>query len=53
VTGVRVDGQIADNIQGSMIILPLRDKTQEIWTESNSFLPDFNNNILPNLTFSP
>lgn len=53
VVGVRVDGQIAENKQGSMIILPLRDKTLQIWTESGSFLNDFNNNILPNITFSP
>lgn len=53
VVGVRVDGQITATKQGSMVVLPLRDKTLEIWTESNSFLPDFNNNILPNLSFSP
>jgi hypothetical protein len=53
VVGVRVDGQIAQNKQGSMVILPLRDKTLKIWTEADSFIADFNNNILPNVTFSP
>lgn len=53
VTGVRIDGQIEENKKGSMIVLPLRDKTLKIYTESESYLNDFNNNILPNLTFSP
>ncbi|HEY1064169.1 MAG TPA: hypothetical protein VGE30_02605 [Candidatus Saccharimonadales bacterium] len=53
VVGVRVDGQIEENKRGSMIVLPLRDKTIKIYTEAESFLSDFNNNILPNLTFSP
>lgn len=53
VVGVRLDGQIAQNIQGSMIILPLRDTTLQIWTESQSYEADFNNSILPNFSFSP
>lgn len=51
--GVRIDGQITNNKQGSMIVLPLRDKTLKIWTEASPFLADFNTNILPNFTFSP
>ncbi|MEO6760823.1 MAG: hypothetical protein ABI220_00385 [Candidatus Saccharimonadales bacterium] len=53
IIGSRLDGQIARNKQGSMIVLPLRDKTIEIWTESDQYLADFNNIILPNLSFSP
>lgn len=53
IIGVRIDGQIAQGKQGSMIVLPLRDKTLLLWTESSSYLSDFNNNILPNITFSP
>lgn len=53
VSGVRIDGAISNNKTGSIVLLPLRDKTLKIWTESNSFVDDFNNNILPNLTFSP
>lgn len=53
VVGVRIDGQIANNKQGSLIVLPLRDKTLELSTESSSFLADFNNTILPNASFSP
>jgi hypothetical protein len=53
IVGVRVDGAINNKKQGSMIILPLRDKTLEVWTESALYMNDFNNSILPNLTFSP
>jgi hypothetical protein len=53
VVGVRIDGQIFPSKKGSMILLPLRDKTFKLWTESDSFTPDFNNNILPNFSFSP
>lgn len=53
VIGARVDGQIAANKQGSMIVLPLRNVTLEISTESEAFLSDFNNIILPNISFSP
>lgn len=53
VSGVRIDGAIEQNIQGSMILLPLRNMTLEIWTEAPQFEADFNNNILPNFSFSP
>lgn len=53
VIGTRIEGQLAQNKQGSMVILPLRDKTLEIWTESDTYKNDFNNNILANTTFSP
>lgn len=53
VIGERVEGQIASNKQGSLVVLPIRDKTLKIWTESNSFRDDFDKNVLPNTTFSP
>jgi hypothetical protein len=53
VIGSRVDGQISGNKQGSIIILPLRNLTLEIWTESGDYENDFNNIILPNMSFSP
>ncbi|HET9173725.1 MAG TPA: hypothetical protein VFN56_00410 [Candidatus Saccharimonadales bacterium] len=53
VVGVRVKGAISDNKTGDMIILPLRDKTVEVWTEGNQFESDFSNTILPNMSFSP
>jgi len=39
--------------QGAMVILKVRDKTLEVYTQSNSFLSDFNNIVLPDLTFKP
>jgi hypothetical protein len=51
--GVRVDGEVQPKEQGSMIILPLRDKTLKIWTEANQYQGDFNTIVLPNLTFEP
>lgn len=53
VVGSRIEGQIKPNKRGIMIVLPLRNMTLEIWTESNSFQPDLDNNILPNLSFTP
>jgi hypothetical protein len=53
VVGARVDGQIDPKKQGSLVILPLRDKTIKIWTESDQFQGDFNNTVLANLTFVP
>jgi hypothetical protein len=48
-----LSGQIAQQQKGTMVILPLRDKTLEVWTESDAYLSDFKNYVLPNLTFSP
>lgn len=55
VTGVRVDGLIHPGKKntGSMVILPLRDKTIEIWTENAQAMNDYNTIILPNFNFSP
>lgn len=53
VVGLRLDGEVARNKQGSLVVLPLRNQTIKIWTESPIFLSDFNNIILPNLTFAP
>lgn len=49
--GVRVEGQLEQSIQGRLVILPLRDKTLKIWTESSSFYNDFEQTILPNASF--
>lgn len=53
VVGVRIDGEIRSGQQGIMVILPLRDKTIKLFTESDQFHGDFNNHILPNLSFTP
>lgn len=53
VVGMRIEGEIESKKQGIMILLPSRDKTIKIYTESNQFYNDFNKNILPNFTFTP
>lgn len=54
VTGIRFDGQIRPKVQGSAVLLPMRDKTLMIWTEADDrYLKDFDENILPNFTFVP
>lgn len=53
VSGSRIEGEINTGQKSYMIMLPLRDKTLKIWTESPSFLNDFDSIILENLKFSP
>lgn len=53
IIGIRVEGEIKPTKTGSLVILPLRDKTILISSESSEFSADFNANILPNLSFSP
>lgn len=52
IVGVRVDGQIETTETGSMVILPLRNETIQLWTESSQYESDFSN-ILSTFTFSP
>jgi hypothetical protein len=53
VVGSRVEGIVISGKVGSMVLLPLRDKTLELWTEAAQFDDDFNNIILANASFSP
>jgi hypothetical protein len=53
VIGSRIEGQITPTKQGTMIVLPLRNLTLKIWTESNDFKGDLDTHVLPNLTFVP
>lgn len=53
VIGVRIKGQLSSQKTGTMVVLPLRDKTLELWTEAPQFEADFASNILPNVDFSP
>jgi len=53
VVGLRIEGEIASRQQGIMILIPLRDKTIKIFTQSDQFYADFNNIILPNYSFTP
>jgi len=54
ITGVRMEGELSTTVKnGVMILLPLRDKTIEISTQSQDFLADLNNFALANLSFEP
>lgn len=53
VVGIEATGQLLDGKTGTSIILPLRTNSLVVWTEGTQYINDFNNNILPNLTFSP
>lgn len=51
--GTRLDGNFSQHIEGSMVIFKVRDKTLQIQTDAPAYRPDFDNIILPSLTFSP
>ncbi len=51
--GVRFDGLLEKDVEGSMVVFPLRDKTLRVWTETKDFEGDFNNIVLKNLSFVP
>lgn len=53
VIGSKLQGQIATEKQGIMVLLPVLNMTLEIWTESSQFQSDFMNSVLPSLTFQP
>lgn len=53
VVGIKADGQLNNQKKVSMVVLPLRSQTLQIWTEGDQYVNDFNQYILPNLTFSP
>lgn len=53
VTGARVVGEVNPGQKVTMIVLPLRDKTIKISTESPDFVGDLENIVLANLTFTP
>lgn len=52
-SGILFRGQITNNLNGIVIYIPLRDKTIRISTDTDQFLADFNNYILPNFSFEP
>lgn len=53
VLGLRLDGAIERDVQGAMVVLPLRDRTIKIYSEIPQYVTDFNNIILPSITFVP
>jgi hypothetical protein len=53
VIGVKLEGKVEGTKVVRMVVLKLRDKTIKISTESDKFYADFDNIILPNLSFTP
>ncbi|MDL2363362.1 MAG: hypothetical protein QFB86_03200 [Patescibacteria group bacterium] len=53
VVGIKIIGTLPNQKQGVMVVLPLRSQTIQIWSETGQFTPDFENSILPNLSYSP
>jgi hypothetical protein len=57
IVGVEVVGKVPDvsnnNSTVTMVILPLRSQTLEIFTQGSQYLDDFNTYILPNFSFTP
>jgi hypothetical protein len=54
VVGSELVGQLPSiSRTGTMVVIPLRTLTLELWTEGPQFLTDFNNIVLPNFTFLP
>jgi hypothetical protein len=55
--GTKLDGAVSQSSTGphtgSMVIVQVRDKTLRIYTESTTFLNDYNNIVLPSLTYVP
>jgi hypothetical protein len=52
-SGVRLDGNFSKTLQGSMVIFKIRDKSLMIATDAKVFQGDFDNVILPSLSFNP
>lgn len=55
VVGVKLSGEInsESKVLSTMVVLPLRSNAIEISTDGTQFLNDFNQNVLPNFSFSP
>jgi hypothetical protein len=56
VVGSKLTGQVVIGSgakTGTLVLLPLRDKTIQIWTEGDKFQTDFNDIVLANMTFIP
>lgn len=51
--GLRIEGEYASKKQGIIVLIPVREKTLKIWTESNDYKNDLENIILKNISFSP
>lgn len=52
-TGNRLDGMFSNDIEGSMVLFKVRDKTLRVYTESPTFRNDFDKIILDSFNFNP
>lgn len=52
-SGIRLDGALSKERQGSAVMFKVRDKTLTLATDSTSFSKDFNDIILSSLKFNP
>lgn len=50
--GIRVTGEIEKDKQGIAVLLPIRDKTIKLWTESTEYTSDFDK-VIQTTTFNP
>lgn len=53
VVGIKVTGKLSTGKTGTLIIMPLRDKSLMISTEGTLYNADFETYVLPNASFSP
>jgi archaellum component FlaF (FlaF/FlaG flagellin family) len=53
VVGVIVNGQVTKDKTGTIVVLPLREKSIQVSTEGGEYKRDFVEHVLPNLTFVP
>lgn len=53
IVGEKLEGEIEPRKQGIVVLIPIRDKTIKLSTESDQYKPDFINNVLPNFSFTP
>lgn len=51
--GTKLVGTFPPEKKGTIVLIPLRDKTIKIWTENDAAAGDFENTVLKNLTFTP
>ncbi len=52
VDGMRLDGEFSETVRGSMIILKIRDKTLQIYTQAEAFKADFDTYVLKSIEFN-
>ncbi len=53
VLGIKGDGNLGEDREGSVVLLPLRDRTISFVTESQEFVNDFNKYVLPSINYQP